>query len=247
MFNFRIIFLSLLVAAGVIASLMVHNHGDAVLQARAEISRQQSQQLIDLQAEQRRLSNSLVPIAAPAPSGHSAEIAKLRAEAEALRKQTNDLAGRRNASTSSPSQSQPPYSPEYWAKMREIEGTRGAEAMYVGQALRDYASDHQEQIPTSLDQIASYLAKQNHSYNGTNFTMPAPDNFEIIFQGSTDQLKGIPWGSIALIREKQTWLSPDGRPTRVYSMMDGSGQTVSSGDNFQSWEAEHVIPAPNSP
>jgi hypothetical protein len=77
--------------------------------------------------------------------------------------------------------------------------------------------------------------------------MPAPDNFEIVFLGSTDQLNGIPWGSIALVREKQTWLSPDGTPTRVYGMVNGLGQTVSSDDNFQSWESEHVIPGPPSP
>ena len=248
MFNFRIIFLSLLVVAGVIASLMIHNHGNAVFQAQAEISRQQSQQLIDLQAEQHRLSNSLVHIATPAPPGHSAEVARLRAEAEALRKQTNELSGNRNGhrAASAPSQSQASYTPEYWAKMREAEGTRGAEASYLALALADYASDHQNQFPADLDQVAPYLAKQNHRYNGTNFTMPAPDNFEIIFQGSTDQLNGIPNGSIAVIREKQTWLSPDGRPTRVYGMVNGLGQTVSSDDNFQSWEAEHVIPGPPS-
>ncbi len=75
-------------------------------------------------------------------------------------------------------------------------------------------------------------------------TLSGTNQFEIIFQGSLDQLDGIPWGSIAVVRETQPWLTPDGRPTRVYGMIGGSGQTVTSDDNFQSWEAEHVISPP---
>jgi hypothetical protein len=243
MFNFKIIFLILLTAASAIVSLITHNHSNADLRARAEILRQLSQQLIELQAVQHRMSNQLAGIAVPSQASHSAEIAKLRAEAEALQKQTNELAKQSQfhpALKSKHPVSKPDnHSPEYWQQFQQAAGTKSIDALYLASAMLDYAEDHHNQYPSSLDQIAPYLAKENRTLSGTN-------QFEIVFQGSSDQLNGIPWNSIAVVRETQTWLTPDGRPARVYGMIAGSGQIVNSDDNFQSWEAEHVISPPNS-
>lgn len=242
MFNFKIILLILLTAVSAIASLIIHNHSKADLRARAEILRQQSQQLTDLQAEQHRFSNQLVNAAVASHPEHSAEIAKLRAEAEALRKQTNELAKQSQFHPALKSEhpvSKPDnHSPEYWQQFQQAAGTKSIDALYIATAMTDYARDHQNQFPSSLDQVTPYLAKENRTLSGTN-------QFEIVYQGSFDQLNGIPWNSIAVIRETQPWLTPDGRLARVYGMMGGSGQTVTSDDNFQSWEAEHVISPPN--
>lgn len=239
MTKFKTILLGLLATASVIASLMIHHRADAVLQERAEISRQQSQQLADLQAEQRRLSNSPVPVATRILSDHSAEIARLRAEAESLRNQTNKLAQpskfRAGSQSSSPAPPIKTYTPEYLEQWRKLQGTKGSEARDLAYAMTEYVRDHQNQFPSSLDQLNSYLEKEHRTLSGTN-------HFEIIFQGSLDELNGLPSGSIAVVRETQTWLAPDGRAARVYGMAGGVGQTVTSDDNFQSWEAEHVIP-----
>ena len=79
------------------------------------------------------------------------------------------------------------------------------------------------------------MRKERMSLTGTNA-------FEIVYQGSLDQLKNIPLGSVALIRDRQAWLAPSGKMAKVYGMADGSGLIVESDDNFQSWEAEHILP-----
>jgi hypothetical protein len=241
MFKFKIILLVLLAAASAITSLIIHNHADADLRARVEISRQQSQQLADLRAKQHRLSDQPANTAAPPQVSRSAEIAKLRAEAEALQKQTNELAKQSQLhpalNSEHPVSKPESHSPEYWSQMRQAQGTKVEEAMRIALAMLSYAEDHQNQLPSGVDQVGPYLAKRNFTLSGTN-------QFEIIFPGSLDQLDGIPWTSIAAVRDTQTFLTPDGKPARVYGMMGGSGQTVTSDDNFQSWEAEHVISAP---
>jgi hypothetical protein len=70
------------------------------------------------------------------------------------------------------------------------------------------------------------------------------NDFEIVYQGSQHDLSNIPPRRVALIRERQPWLTPDGRWARVYGYADGAASTVESDDNFQSWDAQHVIPPP---
>jgi hypothetical protein len=238
MFNLKIIPLILLVAASAIASLLIYQRANATILDRATLLQQQSQQIARLQTEQQHLSN-LVAAATDAPApGHSAELAKLRAEAEALRKQTNELSQQSKLhpapQSARPAPAPENHTPEYWEQLHQTAGNKGGEAMELARAMTDYAMDHQKQFPSSLDQLAPYLAKNHATLSGTN-------HFEIVYQGSLDELDGIPENSIAGLRETQTWLSPDGKPTRVYGLIPGSGQTVSSDDNFQSWEADHVI------
>jgi len=68
------------------------------------------------------------------------------------------------------------------------------------------------------------------------------DSFEIIYQGSRSDLTNIPPRRVALIREQQPWLAPDGNWARTYGYADGAASIVESDDNFQSWDAQHVIP-----
>jgi hypothetical protein len=166
------------------------------------------------------------------------ELQKLRSRAEALRKQTNEL-GKQLAENrrSLPSQtaSRPlPHSPEYYEQLHQMAAVKPTEARNLATAFRMYASDHQNQVPSNLDQAAPYL-RDGMSLTGTN-------EFDIIYQGSLDELKNIPLSSVALIRSRQIWLGPSGKMTRVYGLADGSGQIVESDDNFQSWEEEHIIP-----
>ncbi len=55
---------------------------------------------------------------------------------------------------------------------------------------------------------------------------------------------------VALIREREPWLTPEGNWARVYGYADGWSEIVQPydpEDNFQSWEAAHVIPPPDFP
>lgn len=240
MSNSKTILLILLVAASAIASLLIHQRARAAMLDRAALLQQQSRQLAALQAEQQNLSNIVARATSTPVANHSTELAKLRAEAETLRKQTNSLARRPKFHVAPRPASKPvTYTPKYWDQMRQAQGTKGIEAKDIATAMTQYAENHENQFPSSLDQITPYLAKNHVTLSGTN-------QFEIVYQGSLDQLDGIPWGSIALVRDTQTWLTPDGRPARVYGMANDSGQTVASDDNFQSWESEHVIPPASS-
>jgi hypothetical protein len=235
----KLIALTILIAA-IAASLLIRHRTQSTLRERDTLFQQQAQQLANLKAKQLGLSN-LVARAAVSITDHTAELAKLRQQADALKQQTNDLAKLSKLHPASPPShpaSKPEtHTPEYWEQMQQARGTKGSEAREIVSAMTDYALDHQKQFPASLDQITPYLARAHQVLSGTN-------QFEIVFQGSLDQLDGIPEGSIARVRETQPWLDPEGRPTRVYGMIPGLGQTVTSDDNFQSWEAEHVISPP---
>jgi hypothetical protein len=68
--------------------------------------------------------------------------------------------------------------------------------------------------------------------------------FEMVYQGSYNELTNVPWQEVALIRERQAWPTPSGKWARIYVTADGDVKVVESDDNFQSWEAEHIIPPP---
>jgi hypothetical protein len=80
----------------------------------------------------------------------------------------------------------------------------------------------------------------NAPHSGTN-------GFEIVFQGTQADLADIPPRRVALIRELQPRQTPDGYWARVYGYADGAASTVESDDNFQTWNAHHVIPPPDDP
>jgi hypothetical protein len=219
---------------------MIQHQSQAKFRAQEALLQEQRSRLEALTAEHERLSN-LVPRASSLPTeDHSAELARLRGEAEALKKQTNEL-GRPLAGSHDSHPSQPPpklahHTPEYYEQMHQMAGARTRDAMNLGRAFGNYAFDHKQQAPASLDQLAPYLAQENLALSGTN-------QFEIIFQGSLDTLEGLPWGSVAVIREQQPWPGPDGKMMKVYAFPDGHSQMVQS-DYFQSWEAQHVIAPP---
>jgi hypothetical protein len=239
--KFKIIIV-LSIAAASLAVMVIHHQSQIKFQEDATLWQQQNEQLGALTAEHWRLANLLSKETNnPALDDHTAELAKLRTEADALKKQTNEL-GRQLAAehASRPSRSGPPpesHPPEYWEQLHKMAGSKSTEAVYLGSGFFEYASEHQGQCPSSIDQIMPYLAKENRSLSGTN-------QFEIVYQGSIHDLDGIPLESIAVIRDQQTWQTPDGKSMRVYGMADGIGQIVGSDDNFQSWEALHVILPP---
>ena len=138
------------------------------------------------------------------------------------------------SAASRPSGAPEAHPPEYWQELGQAAGNKTWDARDIATAGYMYAMDHGNQLPTNLNQVARYLSR-----NGR--TAPITNRFEFVFAGSLDQLKGIPNTSIAIVRDTETWTTSDGKQARVYGMVGGVGQIVTSDDNFQSWEAEHVI------
>ena len=72
-------------------------------------------------------------------------------------------------------------------------------------------------------------------------TLSGTNQFEIVYHGSVEDLKNVPGGAVALIRDRQTWIAPSGKQARVYGLANGSSQIVESDDDFKAWESEHVV------
>jgi hypothetical protein len=242
MTNSKAMILAGAIVVGAAVSLFIQQASRARFQEREAMLRRQEVQLATLTAEHERLSNLIANVANNAAfDDRTAELAKLRVEAETLKKQTNDLGRQLEQNRAAqpvlsvrPMPVPESHPPEYWQQLQQLAGSKPWEARDLASAIVSYASDHQNQCPSNLDQVASYLAKSKQTLSGTN-------EFEIIYQGSFDRLEGIPRGNVAVLRDQQIWAAPDGKLMRVYGMGNGSGQTVGSDDNFQSWEAEHVI------
>ena len=232
-----------MVTASLVAALAIqHQTQEKLLEKNAELQ-QLDGQLAKLGAENQRLSNAVVQAANPAADDQAVELAKLRTEAQALQKQINELGrglAENRPSRVSQAASRPiQHTPEYWAQLHQLAGGKTKDAMILAMALLEYASGHGGQIPSSFDQLESHLQ------NNKDAVLTGTNEFDIVYQGSLDQIKNIPLGEVALLRDRQAWPAPSGKVAKVYAMVDGSGQIVESDDNFQAWEADHiVVPTP---
>jgi hypothetical protein len=264
MTNFKIILLSAIAIAALTASLVIRNRAKVQFGQNEAVLRQQDDQLAELTAEQHRLSK-LVSQASRLPSEDpSVALAKLRDEAESLRRQTHELDQQRIADRRwrpSPSNSRTGVngfredvvtdsdSAEYEMQLYRL-GSVGShsfpgsndhpmsDARNLRSALGKYAHEHGGDFPSNLDQAAAYFYKDE----------PAPhtSDFEMVFQGSLNELTNIPLLAVAVARERQPWSTPRGKWARIYVMADGSPRVVESDDNFQSWEAANIIPPPSA-
>jgi hypothetical protein len=238
MAKFKFISVAAIAIAAAVVSAMIQHQSQAKYTASERRLQEQSNQIAVLTVEQERLSNLLAQATNVHADDNAAELARLRSEAATLKKQTNNL-GRplvksHVARPSPPASSQEFHTPEYYEQIHQTAVRRMEDAKGLVMAFVSYASDHQNQSPTSLDELASYLAKNNSTMSGTN-------QFEIVFHGSLDQLQGLPPGAVAVVREQQPWPNQDGKMSRIYGLADGHSQIVGSYDNFQSYEAQHVI------
>jgi hypothetical protein len=261
----KIIFVAAIILASVIASLAIRYRAEAQLRGRQPALDQQNEDLTRLRAEYQRLSRLSLqtrPLGTSDPSqDNSAELAKLRSEAEALRKQTNELAQAAAENTRAaqlpnipmPDSRGPRHSgfvisdsdsEEYKEKLYTIGASSPhfgpfnidarKDAENLGRAVMKYALEHQGQFPSSFQLAAPYFLER--------YRVPNADEYEIIYQGSLNDLADIPKQAVAIIRERQPWPTPDGKRGRIYVMANNFVKFVESSDNFQSWEAEHLIP-----
>jgi hypothetical protein len=227
-----------IVLAGLTASLLLRNRAQVQLLQKEAVSRQQDRQLAELTQEHQRLSNLVVQAANRPGDSQMGELERLRGEAARLRKQTNELGEQLRANRQSrQSRTGPagdPKPPEYYQQLVKMSAGKTRDGKTLGLAFATYALDHDGQIPSSPDEVASALREAHESVTGTN-------EFEILYHGSPGKLK-IPRGQVAMLRDKQVWPGPDGTMTRIYVMADGTAQIVQSDDNFQGWEAQFILP-----
>jgi len=228
------------VLLGVASTFGLHGHARSSGREKELALRQQNEQMATLLAEQRSLSNRLAA-ARSSTNNPLAELAQLRQAVATLQKRTNDLGWQIQSNLQARAhrpapKTEPPHTEEYWQQLHQLAGGKPRDAVALGMATAEFVGEHQGHFPSSTDQVASYLQPEGQALTGTN-------QFDYVFHGTMDDLKGIPLAAIAVMRERQTWLAPSGKAARVYGMANGVGQIVESDDNFQAWEAEHVLPS----
>jgi myosin heavy subunit len=227
------------VAISLTVTFILHRNAQAKLLKNDEALNQQSEQLAKLVAEQGLLSNQVAE-ARSSTKDRLSELARLQNQAQALQNQTNEfgsqLKSNRQARLSQSTPKSEPPPPEYFVQLHRAAGAKARDAVNLSQALAQYAWDHQGRFPSNLEQVTTYLQKKEMSLSGTN-------QFDIVYWGSLDDLKGIPGGAVALIRDRQIWIAPSGKLARVYGLANGSSRIVESDDDFTAWEAEHIVSA----
>jgi len=245
------------VAAG-LASLLIQRRADARFRENDTLLRQQDNRLAELTTENKRLSNLVVQTKtnrAMTPDDRTAELAQWRGNVGGHPERTHQLAkqlmeNRRLAGAQfflNGDFDLLEYNRE--SAITFAGGPRATgklnDARALTAALRRYADEHQGEFPLSLDHIAHYLPKalEADSPEWANAPLTGTNDFEVVYEGSQNDLTNIPPRRVALIRERQPWLTPDGKWARVYGYADGAASTVESDDNFQSWEAQHIVPA----
>lgn len=252
--------LLLIVAASILASLLMRSRMGAKARENDAILRQRADDLLKLMAENNRLSNLVAQASSDTKSvsseAASAEVARLRATAETLRQQSNTLAlqlaqSRRTAGAAALSRGDYNLLDHNLGKSitfaggpRESGKLNDARAFAAG--LRQYADENNGQFPSDLSQISAYLPKplESNTPSWINAPISGTNDFEIVFQGSQNDLSNIPLRRVLLIREQQAWQTPEGKWAKVYGYADGAAEIVESDDNFQSWETQHMVPSP---
>jgi len=264
--NLRKYLIVVLSISGIAVSLAVYRRAQARVHEQDGMLTHQNEQFLELMAEHQRLSDLLTRAGdgtnhSPA-NEETAELQKLRAEAEALRKQTNDLAMRGAREPQTPSlpkvatrnarygnalnvvsdSDSDEYKQQLYGLGRafphsspsNIDGWR--DAQNLAESFRSYANENGGQFPASFDEASSYLFKE--------YRAPQSTDYEIVYHGTLSELTNIPGKAVVLIRERQPWPTPNGKWGRLYATVHGSVKVVESDDNFQAWEAEHIIPPP---
>jgi len=254
---------------GLAATLMVRRQARENIRAQDEVLQQEANRLAALNASCERLSNQPAQVQGASAEDLTAELLKLRAEADLLRERSNEIrkqVDERSLSATEPVRSKPKAAVSNWGSLfvvtdSELEGhaeqlskmaagegngqTRNARNLTY--AVRQYARAHEGEVPSTFVEAAPYQRKgelplaANHTDQDT---LAGIDDFEIIYHGSLSELAGIPEQAVALIRQRTPWPTPDGKWARIYVMADGRLYVVESEDHFQSWEAEHWIPPP---
>ena len=232
---------SAIVIAGVTTSLIVQHHAHLRQRETERALRWQAGQLQELTAANQQLSDQIDQMKTQAglSAPQMSELLKLRAEVGQLRRQTNELAKLAQQNRPSPSSAEAPtHTQEYFQQLHQMAGGKETDVKSLGLAFHLYAVDHDNKFPTNLEVLVPYFEKENLSLTGTN-------QIDLLYQESLAE-RGTNQGQFIVFRDRQTWPGPDGKPTRVYGMGDGSVQTIESDDNFQAWEAAHYGAQPGS-
>ncbi len=231
--------ISALLVAATVTPLLIQHRAQARLREKNQMLEQQADRLVQLAAENERLSNLVANASRPVANDQVNELMRLRGQMGALRRQTNELGelqeeNRRLKQAASPEVAA-------GAATAALQSRKAGFARNFALALISYASENQNQFPTNFDQISRYLpAVFQHLPVPTSDLdgfIQATNQFEIVFHGSFDDALTHP-GSVVVVRERQAWLTPLGFWAKTYGFADGHCETHTSTDgDFKRWDS----------
>jgi RNA polymerase sigma factor (sigma-70 family) len=224
-----------MIMAGVATPLVIHYQAQAKLRDRDAVMQQQNDQLAQLASENGRLSNLVAQANGAMPQDQSRELLKLRGEVGVLKGQ---LAAAVNLQERTKRASQTKAEVDPAEEQKQIAIAKMTYTKGWTLAFWQYADQNQGQLPTNFDQAISFLPEEARGQ--TNL---APDQFEIAYQGSLNDLANRQ--STIVIREKEAVQDLDGGSHRAYGFADGHSEIHKAVDgNFQPWEQQHMIAPP---
>jgi RNA polymerase sigma factor (sigma-70 family) len=258
------------IIVGMILPLALYRNAQGKIRAQNTALAQQASQIADLQGEVQRLQ----AIAAPEPpmAEPSRQLLRLRNEVATLRGQLEQVSHpaqvkrttRNEMLASAPGSYREQQlgnviyvakdnSKEYAEDLHKLapelsrENPKMMDVQNLRWALTEYADKHNGEFPPSLEDLAPYVYKGALPLAGTykdRDPMAGTNDFEIVFGGSRNDLINVPLSKVALLRERRPWPTPRGKLARIYLMAGGPKIVVESDDNFQDWEAAHIVPPP---
>jgi RNA polymerase sigma factor (sigma-70 family) len=230
--------LAALVIGSTALTLVIQHQAQARLSERDNSLKRQTAQLSQLRSERERFAN-------PAPGNSRADrddLSRLRTEAEALREQTNILAGletenRRLQTLARNSRTLLEEREEY--RIASIARLNFSKRWMLAFLL--YADKNKDRFPTSFDQAAPFFPEETSSEDIPLST----DQFEIVYQGTlADTLRP---SEIIVIREKQPRQIWEGSRVKAYGFADGHSEIRREPpEGFDEFEKQHTLP-PRTP
>ena len=220
------------IGAGLAAAVILEFVSNARLR---EENRLLSEQVAQLNQTRGDIEQSLKPQPSPPQplaEEQSRELLRLRGEVGVLRRRLAEVRKAGERSEQGP-QSQPQS--DTLEQQRQMAMARLRYPRDWMLALIQYADQNQGQCPTSFDQVAPFLSDQ--AKRETNF---APDQFEIVYQGSLSDLTNRQ--NIIVIRQKEAEQSAGGGGgwIRAYGFADGHSEVHRATDgNFGPLEEQH--------
>jgi len=204
--------------AGLALSFLVQRRAEATIQRNETSLRQQREEIARVAAENDHLTYGVAQVnqAAGTNADYTAELAQLRAKAAALRAQQIQLSNQQWSSRLSEGVrllSAGNSNLIEHTKTIEISMAGGprpnngkvSDARSITAALRKYAVEHEGQFPLMLDQVTADLPKPltNDAPPWADVPVSGTNDFEIVFQGGTNDLGNIPPRRVALLRERR--------------------------------------------
>jgi hypothetical protein len=157
------------------------------------------------------------------------EVAQLQATVQNLQDRARSAAGQAGAPTQAAQ-----LAPADQFQLHQMHMVNAMKMLAL--AMRIYEGDHNDQLPTNLDQLTQ---------SGANYLGAATNGFKFTYvAGVPDVIDGTP--QFLSVRERNPRQSPNGQWVRVYAYADGSVRVeYANNGSFDDYEKQYSPPAPS--